>query len=587
MTSNETHYQNEFLYSVLNLPTSASQNEIRERYRSLSVIFHPDKQHDERTKDTASKEFLEIQKAYAVLSDPFLREVYDTLGEEGLHKQWPAALRLKSPDEIRATLKESKATLKQAKLDLLIRPRGSVTCAIDASSLFARGDDLDSHSRRLLHRLSGVGVSGFGVRHGVQKRVGEKTVVGLSGHLERGAQTSLDQGALMGTVSHQFSPRLHFETSAALFSPRILIARGTYSDNESTLSVATHFVPEYWYIFPPPTTVSYTRRLFRHSPTEGSITWNKTGDQVGFIEINVHSPEPFDFTPSEDFVLKTDNMNADMDNQPGSISGFGVGAHSWSYGVTVAGLSSCLKAEWAVTFFELALQLKAGIELGFAGAAYMLTGVWTNQQGAIATSVGLSTQGVLMRLELKYMHQKWTLPITLSPEYDEALALYSVVVPSTALILGYHFILKPRRRSQRAQYFLAAQRALEEEKSELRREIESTTMLLKETAKRHMQLERSRGGLIILEASYGPTCPDDEAKQLNLDVTVPVQALVHNSQVYVPGHRTKSGIQGFYDPAPTSPKSLRVRYLFRDQLHYAEIPDYIPVVLPLKDHLVN
>lgn len=65
--------RNEYLYSVLNVPTTASGNEIRERYRALSVIFHPDKQREERTKDTAAVEFLEIQKAYEILSDPFLR----------------------------------------------------------------------------------------------------------------------------------------------------------------------------------------------------------------------------------------------------------------------------------------------------------------------------------------------------------------------------------------------------------------------------------------------------------------------------------------------------------------------------------
>lgn len=79
--------------SVLNLPTCASDHEIRERYRALSVIFHPDKQRDEATRETANKRFLEIQKAYEgivtlsrtifsnicahsvalVLSDPFLR----------------------------------------------------------------------------------------------------------------------------------------------------------------------------------------------------------------------------------------------------------------------------------------------------------------------------------------------------------------------------------------------------------------------------------------------------------------------------------------------------------------------------------
>lgn len=50
--------------AVLNLPSTASQSEIRERYKALSVIFHPDKQHDPRTKDTAASRFLDIQKAY-------------------------------------------------------------------------------------------------------------------------------------------------------------------------------------------------------------------------------------------------------------------------------------------------------------------------------------------------------------------------------------------------------------------------------------------------------------------------------------------------------------------------------------------
>jgi DnaJ-class molecular chaperone len=51
---------------VLNLPKEASQEEIRERYRALSLIYHPDKQHDldSSTKATAEKRFLEVQKAY-------------------------------------------------------------------------------------------------------------------------------------------------------------------------------------------------------------------------------------------------------------------------------------------------------------------------------------------------------------------------------------------------------------------------------------------------------------------------------------------------------------------------------------------
>jgi DnaJ family protein C protein 11 len=89
-----------FLYSVLNLPDTASAEEVRERYRALSVLFHPDKQREESTKDTASKRFLEIQKAYEVLSDPFLRTVYDTYGFEGTRMKWPPELRTKPRNEV-------------------------------------------------------------------------------------------------------------------------------------------------------------------------------------------------------------------------------------------------------------------------------------------------------------------------------------------------------------------------------------------------------------------------------------------------------------------------------------------------------
>ena len=60
--------------SVLNLPRAASDNEIRERYRALSIVFHPDKQHDESTKETANRRFLEIQKAYEGIYNSFTND---------------------------------------------------------------------------------------------------------------------------------------------------------------------------------------------------------------------------------------------------------------------------------------------------------------------------------------------------------------------------------------------------------------------------------------------------------------------------------------------------------------------------------
>lgn len=51
-------------------------------------------------------------------------------------------------------------------------------------------------------------------------------------------------------------------------------------------------------------------------------------------------------------------------------------------------------------------------------------------------------------------------------------------------------------------------------------------------------------GLVVLEASYGPSDPDPEARALIVDVTVAIQALVYKSQLYIPGHRSKVCMPG-------------------------------------------
>ncbi|KAJ8590065.1 DnaJ-domain-containing protein [Rhizopogon salebrosus TDB-379] len=573
----------EYLYSVLNVPVTASANEIRERYRALSVIFHPDKQRNDRTKDAAAMEFLELQKAYEVLSDPFLREVYDFLGEDGLKHSWPPELRSKSVDQIRAHLRQWKIDRSQEVLDRLIRPRGIVTCGIDASTLFSRGDDLDCDSRDFLSRLHGILVSQFAIRHSVTKVLNQKTNFRLTSRLGLGhAHDLLNRDNIMGTIRYQFSPRLVTEATVHLLDPHLVVAKASYEDNENTLNFHMNFIPAFWNIFPPHTTISFSRRLFRHASTVGSVGWIYSPIGMGTLEVDIHSPQPFDFSSPEDYVHYTDRMDADFANRPGSVSGFGVGLQAWSYGFRLSGLHSCIKTEWTIWFLELSLSLKASLELGFRGLVYLVTATWRGTSDAISISFGVSAEGLIMRFELEYLHQKWILPVILSRARNQILELFSAVVPSTALVLGYHFVLKPRRRRQRALYFRNAERLFKEENSAIRRQLDNTTELLSETAKRHVQSERSRGGLVILSAAYGPEC-----KNVAIDVTVPVQALVHNSQVYVPGHRTKAGIQGFYDPAPTSPKSLRVRYLFRDRPHYAEIPDYVPIVLPMRDHLVK
>ncbi|KAJ9187857.1 hypothetical protein P3X46_003272 [Hevea brasiliensis] len=68
-------------YDILQVPRSASDEQIKRAYRKLALKYHPDKNPGN---EEANKRFAEINNAYEVLSDNQKRDIYDKYGEEGL-----------------------------------------------------------------------------------------------------------------------------------------------------------------------------------------------------------------------------------------------------------------------------------------------------------------------------------------------------------------------------------------------------------------------------------------------------------------------------------------------------------------------
>ena len=67
-------------YEVLGVTKTSSPDEIKQQYRKLALKFHPD-----RNKSSESGEhFKEISEAYAVLSDPEKKQIYDQHGHAGV-----------------------------------------------------------------------------------------------------------------------------------------------------------------------------------------------------------------------------------------------------------------------------------------------------------------------------------------------------------------------------------------------------------------------------------------------------------------------------------------------------------------------
>ena len=69
-------------YELLNLPLNADPKKIKERYYSLSKVFHPDKQSVEMYEQT-KKYFEKIEESYKAIASPFNRFLFENLGLEG------------------------------------------------------------------------------------------------------------------------------------------------------------------------------------------------------------------------------------------------------------------------------------------------------------------------------------------------------------------------------------------------------------------------------------------------------------------------------------------------------------------------
>jgi len=69
-------------YEILEIPRSASPDQIKTAYRRLAKRYHPDRNRNDKS---AEGRFKELHQAYEVLNDPAKRRAYDQYGHAGVH----------------------------------------------------------------------------------------------------------------------------------------------------------------------------------------------------------------------------------------------------------------------------------------------------------------------------------------------------------------------------------------------------------------------------------------------------------------------------------------------------------------------
>lgn len=140
----------------------------------------------------------------------------------------------------------------------------------------------------------------------------------------------------------------------------------------------------------------------------------------------------------------------------------------------------------------------------------------------------------VFRLKTSLNHYELSLVLCESPDEIARSVVYGVLLPYVAYHTARAVFRRPLARLAR----LFDESVLEEQVDESKKEdAQRVTNLMRPTAERVARLESQRHGLVIVEAKYGQMEGESRLYPLPgdrlVDVTVPLQALVNDSQLRI------------------------------------------------------
>ncbi|RIB26502.1 hypothetical protein C2G38_2012505 [Gigaspora rosea] len=513
------------LYGVLNVSKEATEEQIKEAYKRLCRTFHPDKHVDPENKRAAETKFQVIQRAYEVLTDPTKRTIYDMFGEEGLNTSWEVGTRLKTPQELREEFEKQAKLKKEHEMENLVKSKGDFQLSIDATQLFDPYDSVSSRRKNISSPSSifeNIEVTQLFLKHSFETQLKPQAQAFIVGQTI--IRNGVGGGNIVGSIRHTFSPHFWAEVGSSVVQPRITTAKANYSfgsDGFFTVSAQSQTISS-----PPILSFTAGRRLGEN--TSGYLSY-KTGA----------------------WALGPWGQNDSYSRRERSSAAIGINSsmEKSGYGLEIqTGLAnSYISANYNRKLFDI-YQIRAVTTLSTSsGLTAILLGerkVAENTKLAIAIELGIPG-GITFRCRLSRLGQRITIPIHVSSEYNFKIALWGTLLPVITIVAVEQTILRPRRKKKAAEKLAILRERHAEFISTRKREAEEAIRLLQPSVERKVEAEMTKdNGLIILEAWYGNFAHIKEASTENqygdvFDVKIPIQALVFESQLIIPGGYSK------------------------------------------------
>ncbi|KXS18462.1 hypothetical protein M427DRAFT_53842 [Gonapodya prolifera JEL478] len=539
-------------YAILNLDKNASDQDVRDAYKRLSMIFHPDKHRDTAAKEAAQRKFQTIQRAYDVLSEGAKRTAYDMYGELGISnglggrgnqaspRDREVGQRFKTPEEIRDEYERAMREKAETDVAQLVKSKGDISVTLDATALF----DPENRSARMLQILANKReTAGYGqpqeqqyqpppypppppmsekdheleadgwslltalpslvlmqqsfVRHSWDTKLSPSTVFTLAGNAM--TRRGMGTGSVAGTVK-QSLPRGAGMVDATLALGANTVAMMKWARNWNG-GVFTTVQATSTTISRPPSIVFVAGRQISPFVT-GFITY-RTGDYVvGSWGTNTSIRELSGISLGT--VGRVGKGSLETDVSAGLQESHLSTAYSHSIHLPLLSASARIRVRGSVT-----LSTANGFVFSLSTTRKV------SKHSRIGIGLDMSGSGLTLRLRWSRLGQRLTVPILVSNDWEIDLAVICIAVPLGLMWSAEKFWVEPRRK-----------RRIEEKLSTLRENHSAqfddrktsgieAQRLMRDVVARKVEQERDRRGLLVVKALYGRLSKDEDLSMWN------------------------------------------------------------------------
>lgn len=409
-------------YIILDVDFHASQETITTAYRNLARKYHPDKNNqDERSRKEAQVIFEKIKTAYDVLSDPHKRQIYDTLGPDGLKLDgWKMVQKQMTANEIRDEYLRIQKQNLDNKLAVIAKPRASFTMAIDASDMFSKSPsiddgeedetelDLDSGSRSLASSIPAIEISSMSASMAFENNLTTNHSVTLSGNLN--AKNGTGDGLFGANYRYKYSPLTTFDLVYQVGRGPIFTAGVTHQLNDRTTLTGRGYLIVGPYSFVPGAKLTLAHKIRNY--LIGKVSY-KEGINSSVTTSLIYINEKLMFEVTTSYKLSQLNQAVSVD--------FG----------------------YRFNNNESKLSISIGVDTGNGVAVEYGCETRVLEINVIGAALSFSLpSGVTLKIRYNRANQEFNIPIYLSDEINSAPLFYGTMVPLVAYYLVDRCYLK-------------------------------------------------------------------------------------------------------------------------------------------------